>query len=122
MKRIILAAVAAVAFTTSAFAGDEVMATRFGNTTKVTYPNGQVVKVWYNADHTWSGDANGTAINGTWKLEGDKICVTTANPPADMANMPNPQCNPVVARKVGESWTIGEGAQQIKVELLAGKQ
>ena len=120
MKKIMLAALAAIALTTSAFAGDEVMATRFGNTTKVTYPGNMVVKIWYSADHTFTGESGGNAIAGTWKIDGDKICVTTTT--GSMPNMPATQCNPVAARKVGESWTLGEGAQQIKVELLAGKQ
>jgi hypothetical protein len=120
MKTTMLAAAAAILLTASAFAGDDVMATRFGNTTKVTYANGMVVKVWYNADHSFTGEANGNAIAGTWKIEGDKICVTTTT--GAVANMPATQCNPVVARKVGETWTLGEGEQQIKVELLAGKQ
>lgn len=120
MKTMMLAAVAALALTSSAFAGDEVMASRFGNTTKVTYPGNMVVKIWYAADHTFTGDANGNAIGGTWQVDGAKICVSTTT--GAVPNMPATQCNPVAERKVGETWTLGEGAQQIKVELLAGKQ
>jgi hypothetical protein len=120
MKRFVLAAVSVLALATSAFAGDDVMASRYGNTTRVTYANGTVVKIWYAADHTFSGDAGGNAIAGTWTLDGGKICVTTTT--GAVPNMPATQCNPVTERKVGDSWTLGEGEQQIKVELLAGKQ
>jgi opacity protein-like surface antigen len=119
MKKFMLAAIAAIALTTSAFAGDEVMASRYGNTTVITMANGSVVKIWYNADHTWTGEAGGAAIGGTWKVDGNQLCVSWNNPPPNMAN---PTCSMASERKIGDHWTVGEGDAKMSVTLAAGKQ
>lgn len=120
MRTFIIAIMSAIALTTAAIAGEaEVMASRYGNTTKVTMADGTVVKIWYNADHTWTGDNNGNAINGTWKVADGKLCVTFANPPP---NVTNPTCSEAKARTVGETWTAGEGDQKMTVTLVQGKQ
>ena len=95
------------------------MASRFGNTTVITMSNGATVKIWYNADHTWTGQAGDMQMGGMWKVEDGDLCVTNNNPPP---NMPNPQCNPTEDHKVGDHWSVGEGERRMNATLVAGKQ
>jgi hypothetical protein len=55
------------------------------------------------------------AFNGTWKIDGATICLTTAQA---VAGLPNPLCTPVSDHKVGETWTTGP----YTVSLVAGVQ
>ena len=121
IRTLILSTVAGAALIGTALAADDVMASRYGNTTKATNAQGEVTKLWYEADGTFTGEAQGNMIKGTWKIDGDKVCLTQTDP-APEPDAPTNQCNPVTAHNVGDSWEIGEGEQQIKIELLAGKQ
>ena len=120
MRKIVLASLAAFAIATVAFAADDIMATRYGNTTVSTDAKGNTTKVYYNADHSFTAKAGDQTTAGTWKVEADKICLTYtgATPPG----MTNPACFPVTARKVGDKWTVGEGDNKRTVELVAGVQ
>ena len=119
MKTTFLALAMVAALASQAFAGDDLMQSRFGNTTVVTTAQGVVIKIWYNADHTWTGMMGTTPASGTWKLDGMQLCVSYANPPAGMVN---PTCSEAQNRKVGDHWTVGEGASQMSATLVAGKQ
>jgi hypothetical protein len=120
IRTLILAAVAGVALSGAAFAGDP-MEARIGNTIKATNAKGEVTKLWYAADGTFTGDANGTAIKGTWKAENGQVCLTQTEPaPAEGA--PTNQCNPLMEKAVGDKWAVGEGDAKLDIELLAGMQ
>jgi opacity protein-like surface antigen len=115
-KFLIVAAVAALSMS-AAFADDDVMATRYGNTTVVKMTNGTEVHFYYNADHTFTGNVIGMnyKMKGTWAVDGDKICSTYDVPPPGVTN---PQCNALEAHKVGDTWqsngrtiTLVEGVQ-----------
>jgi hypothetical protein len=102
MRKIWIAAAALVLSTSFAFA-DDIMATRYGNTTITTQPNGVQVKLYYNADGTFTGKQGDQGFNGTWKLDGaGNICLNFAQP---IQGTPNPTCVPVSAHKVGDSWS-----------------
>ena len=117
MKTIVLAAAAAL-IATGALAGDDVMTSRYGNTTIVKLANGNVLHLYYNADHTWSGTNNGQPMSGTWQVTGDTLCVSFANAPAGTpAN-----CAPVAPHQVGDSWVVGEGAGRMEASIVAGHQ
>lgn len=122
MRKIVLASLASIALAASmsfAVAADDVMATRYGNTTVSTDSKGVETKVYYNADHTFTFKSGTTAGKGTWKVDGGAICLTYEAAPA---GMPNPLCVPVAERKVGDTWTTGEGDQKRTVKLVAGVQ
>ena len=120
MRKFVLTTLAAIALSaTVAVAADDVMASRYGNTTVSTDAQGVETKVYYNADHTFTFKSAAQSGKGTWKLDGANICLTYETP---MAGVPNPLCLPVTARKVGETWTTGEGAQKRTVKLVAGVQ
>jgi hypothetical protein len=122
MRAIFLAAVLVLAAGV-AFAEDDVMASRYGNTTDSVDSQGVHTKIWYSADHTFKADVGGMKVNGTWKIDNAIICLAYTNPPASMpATMPNPTCLPVVAHKVGDTWMTGEGAMKRTVSLKAGIQ
>jgi hypothetical protein len=122
MRAILLSAVLVLA-TTAALADEDVMASRYGNTTDSVDSQGIHTKLYYSADHTFKADVGGTKVNGSWKVDSGTICLTYANPPASMpATMPNPTCLPVMAHKVGDTWTTGEGAMKRSVSLKPGIQ
>ena len=115
--RIVLAAAAALLLSaTAAFAGEEVMASRIGNTTVTTDASGLSSKIYYEADHTFTGLANDQELAGTWQLKGSQVCLTftSAPPPGYPATI----CTPVSAANVGDSWTSGP----FTVQLLEGRQ
>ncbi|HUO89056.1 MAG TPA: hypothetical protein VMU08_07770 [Rhizomicrobium sp.] len=124
MKRaFVLGAVVALAFAAPAFADEDVMASRYGNTTDSVDSQGIHTKLYYSADHTFKADVGGMQVHGTWKADGGTICLTFVDPPANLpSTMPNPTCLPVVAHKVGDTWTTGEGPMKRTVSLKAGIQ
>ena len=114
MRAVLLGAALAVAAIVPALAGDEVLASRFGNTT-ITKANGVENHVYYAADHTFNAKQGATSTKGTWKIDGSTICLTFATP---VAGTPNPACAPVSDHKVGDSWSAGP----YTVSLVAGIQ
>jgi hypothetical protein len=121
MRKIVLASLASIALAASvALAADDVMASRYGNTTVTTDAKGQQTKVWYKADGTFTAKAGDQTTTGTWKVDGGKICLTYtgATPPG----MTSPACFPISAHKVGDKWTVGEGDNKRTVELVAGEK
>ncbi|MBV9043614.1 MAG: hypothetical protein JO294_00700, partial [Alphaproteobacteria bacterium] len=115
MRALICSAALAIACTAPAFAGDEVLASRFGNTTITKDANGTENHLYYNADHTFTAKQGAATTKGTWKIDGNTICLT-ADPP--IPNTPNPACALVSNHKVGETWTAGP----YTVSLVAGIQ
>lgn len=117
MRLVILTAAFAV-MAAAAFAGDEdVMATRYGNTTKVKDLFGTSF-IHYNKDHTfqvtsWLGD-----VSGTWKFENGKMCLYAEKYPAlYRLKYSIPECDIIEPHKVGDKWKSGSR----EYELVAGK-
>ena len=65
---------------------DDVMASRYGNTTISTDASGVQSKLYYAADGTFTGKQANQSFNGTWKLDGGNICLTFAQPVPGAAN------------------------------------
>lgn len=115
--RILLGAVAALALSaTAALAGDDVMASRFGNTTITTDASGQSSKIYYEADHSFTGVQGEQQLAGSWEVKGSQVCLTFSSdaPPG----YPNPICTPVANHAVGETWSAGP----FTVQLVEGHQ
>jgi len=120
MRKIVLTSLAAFALAaTVAVAADDVMASRYGNTTVSTDSKGVETKVYYSADHTFTTKQGTQSGKGTWKVDGGNLCLTFETPPP---GAPNPLCSPAAAHKVGDTWTVGEGDQKRTVKLVAGVQ
>lgn len=104
MRTLILAAAFAALSVSSALAED-VMASRYGNTTIATDAKGVQTKIYYQADGTLTGKQGATTFKGTWKVDKGQVCLNNQPAPAGMAN---PFCAPVKSRKVGETWKAGD--------------
>lgn len=102
--------VASAAF---ADAEQDIMASRYGNTTDTIDAFGVHTRIYYNADHTFKANSAGNMVEGTWKLKGHSVCLTYFKPPAQT-------CTPIKAQKVGDKWTTGVGALQRTVTLREG--
>ena len=93
----------------------------YGNTVKVTYPNGAASQMYIDADGAYAAKApDGAMAKGTWKVEGGQTCFTQVDPapPADMV----PNCSPTVERKAGDSWDVpGPNGMVLKVSIEAGR-
>ena len=114
MRKMILAATFAALSVSLAWA-DDVMTSRFGNTTIATDSKGVQTKLYYNADGTLTGKQGDMSFKGTWKVANTQLCLTftTAVP-----GMSNPFCVTVSAHKVGDTW---QGAGRT-VTLVKGIQ
>ena len=106
--RTILIASAFMIAATPGFAADDIMADYYGNTVVSTGGMAEV-HTHYKADKTFdlTGSMMGMSrsFKGTWALDGKgQICRTFVGdmPP----NTTNPNCGPIAARKVGETWTV----------------
>jgi hypothetical protein len=122
MKRILTAAALAAFSASMAMAADDPMASRYGNTIVTTTADGKAAgSTYYDADGKMSRKTpDGKETKGTWKLEGDKLCITQTDPaPAAGAA---PTCLPFAAHKVGDSWdvTLPDGTK-LKATLKQGR-
>src|SRR5882762_1504640 len=102
MRGLLLGAALVLAASVPAWAGDEVLASRFGNTTITKDAAGTENHVYYNADHTFTAKQGANAAKGTWKIDGSTICLTFETP---IPGTPNPACAPVSDHKVGDIWS-----------------
>ena len=113
--RAFLLGVAALALSAGIAFADDVMASRYGNTTITTDANGVQSKLYYAADGTFTGKQGNQTFNGTWKVDGGNICLTFAQAVPGAAN---PTCLPVAAHNVGDTWKAGDRT----VSLVQGIQ
>jgi hypothetical protein len=118
MRLFAVAGFALVASMAVAFADDDPMASRYGNTVVVKMQNnGPVIHMYYNADHTFTGNviSMNYKLKGTWKMEGANIClVYDPLPPGQK----NPTCNLFEQHAIGDTWT----ADGRTISLVPGVQ
>jgi YD repeat-containing protein len=108
MKRIMTGIALAIMSLSFAHAADDPMASRYGNTLVIKGPDGkEIIRLYYDAGGTLSTKLpDGKTTKATWKLDGDKICVTQTDPAPD-ASMAAPQCQPFTGtHKVGDTWDV----------------
>jgi hypothetical protein len=113
--RALLLGVAVLALSAGVAFADDIMASRYCNTTVTTDASGATSKLYYAADGTFTGKQGDTNFNGTWKVDGGNICLMFAQPVPGAAN---PTCLPVAAHKVGDTWKTGDRT----VSLVQGIQ
>jgi hypothetical protein len=94
------------------------MASVYGNTVVITYPGDAKVKLFINADGTYTGTGpDGSASAGTWAVQGDQTCFTQTSPAAGPAS-----CSPTVEKKVGDVWTgPGQGGAEVSITIVEGR-
>ncbi len=119
MRSILLAASLIAFSAVVAYAGDDdIMGTRYGNTTVIHDALG-TSRVYYNQDHTfkaasWLGD-----VTGTWKIENGKICLYAEKyPMLYPLKYSNPECDVIELHKIGDKWKQEKG----DFELVQGIQ
>lgn len=122
MKRIILAAVAAVAVSAGAQAADP-FAVAYGNTVTQTFADGTKMTTYVNADHTWQQTIGGKTMKGTyaWK-DATHVCFTVTDPaPADPSKATG--CNEIKGdHKLGDTWTEATpDGKTITMAITAGR-
>lgn len=105
MRTLLLTAAFAASSIAAAHAED-MMASRYGNTT-ISKGGSSEVRMYYKPDGTFAGKAVGMmgmsmALKGTWKVNGSTLCLTYDAPPPGVTN---PLCTPVQPHKVGDIWT-----------------
>jgi hypothetical protein len=123
MRAVLLGAALSLALAAPVFADEDVMASRYGNTTDSVDAQGIHTKLYYAADHTFKAAIADVQVHGTWKVDNGTVCLTFVDPPANLpTTFPNPTCLPVTAHKVGDSWTTGEGAMARSVTIKPGIQ
>ena len=115
MRRMMLA-VALAALSLSAAYAEDVMASRYGNTTLATDAKGVQTKVYYQADGTLTAKQGDMNYSGTWKVANGQVCLTFKSAAPD--GMTNPFCAMVMAHKVGDTWKSGDRT----ITLLKGIQ
>lgn len=124
MRRISIAAAVLALCAGPALAASDIMAGYYGNTV-VSTGSGVEFHTHYRADHSFDlvGSMMGMShtFKGTWALNGNgQICRTYVDetPPGS----PNPSCRPIVARKVGETWTVTSDGDTRTITLKPGVQ
>lgn len=120
--RLLIAGCVLLAFAGVAVAqDDDPMTPRYGNTLIVKNAAGQEARMFYNADHTWTGTMmGGMAQKGTWELKDSKLC-TTLTEPTPPADMPNPRCRDFEKHNVGDTWEIETPNGKMTATIVAGR-
>ena len=117
MPKFLLAASIVALCATPALAGDDVMASTFGNTLVSTgLPGRYLVYVPVGSMMGMS-----KTFKGTWALDGKgNLCRTFDGdvPP----NATNPMCTPVAAHKIGDTWSVEANGKTRTVTLKPGIQ
>lgn len=108
-------AAAMIALTGAALAQDDPMASRYGNTTIATDPDGSQTKIYYRADHTFTATHGFWKSEGTWSVEDGKLCLTYQNVRPKVGSR---ECVSAEAHNIGDKWrhngrsiTLVEGLQ-----------
>lgn len=75
MRSIVLAVSFLAVAAGAAFAGDDPMGTRYGNTTLALDPDGTVTRLYYRADHTLLVKRADWQSDGSWDVKDGKLCL-----------------------------------------------
>lgn len=84
-----------------AYADDDPMASRFGNTTIATDRDGTQTKIYYRADHTLTAVSGFWASKGQWEIKDGQLCLTYENTRPKVGTR---ECVSADAHKVGDKW------------------
>ena len=126
MRKIALLAFGALVasgFATAALA--DTMAETIGNTVLATNDKGEMTKLWFKADGSYSGeDSKGQKFTGHWAIKNGKYCGTADLPATAPANTPKPteQCQDYQGNhKAGDKWTQNDSmGKPVTIEIKAG--
>jgi hypothetical protein len=100
MRSIILAA-SLLVMAGAAYAADDPLASRYGNTVIATEADGSQTYLYFNADHTLSAKHGFWFSKGSWELKDDQLCTTYDTPRPGIGKQ---ECSPATSRQVGDKW------------------
>lgn len=105
------------ALTLAGAAAADPMQSFYGNSVKITYPNGQGATLMVEEGGAYRLKLpDGTLAGGVWAIEGDQFCTTRTTP----APAPK-QCRPAAARAVGDKWDEDTPNGKVSYEMVAGQ-
>ncbi len=92
----------------------------YGNTITSTYADGRVVKVYVEADHTYSILLpDGAKLKGSWADADGQSCFTLTDPPP--APGAKPSCFPLKEYKVGDTFAGEDVTGRYTGAISAGR-
>jgi hypothetical protein len=92
----------------------------YGNTVLSTYANGMTVKVYVEADHTYSiALPNGAVLKGSWADANGQSCFAVTDPPTKPGATPT--CFPVKEYKVGDTFSGDDATGHFSGVIKAGR-
>ncbi len=113
MKALLLATVLLAAASGPAFA--DTWSGAYGNTITSTYGDGRVVKVYVEADHSYSIVLpNGQTLKGTWADADGQSCFT-------LSSGGKPSCFPIKAYAVGDTFVGSDATGTYSAVITAGR-
>lgn len=114
MKKLWFGLAAVVLFAVPALA--ETVDNTYTNTLLATNAKGETSSWLINADNTFKiTGADGKEIAGSWKIAGDKFCITPTGGKEDCFTY-------VTGKNVGDSWDVQNSAgETVKVSIKAGR-
>jgi hypothetical protein len=104
MAKGIFAILALAAVTGAALAGDDVMASRYGNTTIALDPDGSTTRLFYRADHSFAAKRADWQSEGRWSIENGKLCLAYA---VTRPGVGDRECVSSESHAVGDVWIHG---------------
>jgi hypothetical protein len=123
MRKFVLAAAAAVALSSFAFASADPMAGTYGNKVTTTNAKGEVTTFWFKADKTYKvKTAAGQEGTGKWEIKDGKQFCIMPDVPAGQPAAPA-QCSEYIGggKKAGDSWKQKDATgADITVAIVAG--
>jgi hypothetical protein len=122
MKRIFAGVAVAALSASLAFAADDPMSSRYGNTVVIKGPDGKEVgRVYYDADKKVTRKfADGNEQKGTWSMEGANLCFNQTEPAPKPAEAK--QCSPFPgAKNVGDTWEVTTPQGKLTATLQKGR-
>lgn len=99
----------------SAFAADDPIASRYGNTTIALEPDGTTTRVFYRADHSLVAKRGDWQSDGTWAIADGKLCLSYK---VTRPGGGDKDCISAEAHALGEVW-IRYGIRLTIVEGMA---
>lgn len=113
-----IAAMASVSAAAPASDSASRLAPALGNTIVSTHPDGRKARLWLSAGGTYQAQGRaGERSGGTWKLKGDRLCLTQRRPVA----IPIPYCKSFPAEQVGKPWRdIAVNGDHVVNEIVRG--
>jgi hypothetical protein len=97
----VLLALAGAAWARDVEAGGDSMASRYGNTTVASDPDGTKTMIFYRADHTFLARRETWQSKGRWEIKDGKLCLYYAKTRPGVGDS---ECVSAEAHQIGEVW------------------